>query len=204
MMSAPHTRTDKEGPSTNAMSKAQDLTHLLGKLRASKEVTEIGCLLMLLGLAEVVQPATWIAGLVNGSQTNPGTTETKGLPFSAFIGYVFCAAIGVVTVLVGYAAAFPQQSPQHQFPSSKAGKLITTFSAIFVQTAYVLTISACMYVTRIASEGKSFLRSSAPPGTVPPPVLEDEPNNRLLAAMGVLLVGWCCPDCHWSSSRNDT
>ncbi len=62
MMSAPHTRTDKEDPSTNAMSKAQDLTYLLGKLRASKEVTEIGCLLMLLGLAEVVQPATWIAG----------------------------------------------------------------------------------------------------------------------------------------------
>ena len=186
IMSVTRSRILKNDSNMNAIStKERGLTDLLGKLRASKEVTEIGCLLMLVGLAEVIQPTTWISGLVNGSPTEAGTTDTKGLPFSTLMGYVFCVTIGVVTVLIGYAAAFPQQSPQHQFPSSKGAKLITTLSSIFVQTAYVLTVSTCMTVARIAIEGKSFLRSSS---TGPPPALEDQPNNGLLAAMGVLLI----------------
>ena len=185
-MPSTHSRTYKNDPNINSITTIeQDLTYLLGKLRASKEVTEIGCLLMLVGLAEVIQPTTWIAGLVNGSPTEAGTTDTKGLPFSTLMGYVFCVAVGVVSVLIGYSAAFPQQQPQHQFPASKGAQLITTLSSIFVQTAYVLTVSTCMTVTRIASDGKSFLRSYS---AEPPPILDDEPNNRLLAAMGVLLI----------------
>ena len=117
----------------------------------------------------------------------PLILKGKGLPFSTLMGYVFGVAIGVVSVLIGYSAAFPQQQPQHQFPASKSAKLITMLTSIFVQTAYVLTVSStCMTtVTWIASDGKSFLRSSS---AKPPPILDDESNNRLLAAMGVLLI----------------
>jgi hypothetical protein len=136
---------------------------------------------MLVGLAEVIQPTTWIAGLVNGSPTDAGTTDTKGLPFSTLMGYVFGVAVGVVSVLIGYSAAFPQQQPQHQFPASRGAKLITTLTC----SIFVLTVSTCMTVTRITSDGKLFLQSSS---AKPPPILDDEPNNRSLAAMSVLFI----------------
>jgi len=108
---------------------------VVGQLRASKEITETGCLLMVVGLAEVIQPTTWIAGLVNGSST--GITEIEGLPFSTLIGYVCCTTIGIIMVLIGYAASM------HQAGSPT----LTTLNSIFVQTAYILTVSTCMNVT---------------------------------------------------------
>jgi hypothetical protein len=163
----PTTPTKETGLTWN-----QPHAQLLGQLRASKEVTEIGCLLMLVGLAAVIQPTTLVAGLFNGSPTF--TTDTGGLPLSTLVGCLCCTAIGVLTVLVGYAASL----------QSWGNIKLTTFNMIFVQSAYILTVSVCMTVTRVASEGGSFVRGV----TVPPATLDDEPNNRLLAAMGVLLI----------------
>lgn len=144
------------------------LIRQLGQLRASKEVTEIGCLLMLHGLCEIIQPLTWVAGLINAQGV--GGTVTEGLPFGTLFGYMCCIVLGILAVLIGYAAAF------HNGAGSAS---LSNGANIFVQTAYILTVTTCMKVTRVASEGGSFVEGLP---------LEDEPNTKLLAAMGVLMI----------------
>lgn len=146
---------------------------LVGNLRKSKEVTEIGSLLMLVGLAEIIQPLTWIAGLINGGKDDKGnpTTITSGLPFATLFGYLCCVTIGVMSVLVGYIAAFHPRA---------GSRKMTIFVAVFVQTAYILTVSSSMNITRVASSGKNY---EVPPGSL---AEYEQPNARLLAAMGVL------------------
>mmetsp|Transcript_56978 Transcript_56978/g.138810 ORF Transcript_56978/g.138810 Transcript_56978/m.138810 type:complete len:408 (+) Transcript_56978:176-1399(+) len=160
---------------TSSSSSNNNYNVLVGNLRKSKEVTEIGCLLMLVGLAEIIQPLTWIAGLINGGTDDEGnpTTITTGLSFATLFGYLCCVTIGVMSVLVGYVAAF---HPRAGNPK------ITTFVAVFVQTAYILTVASCMNITRVASSGKNY---EVPPGSLSE---YEQPNARLLAAMGVLAI----------------
>lgn len=156
---------------------SSDTKKLLGKLRFDKEVQQFGCLLMVVGLPEIIQPLTWIAGLVNGGKDDLGNpiTVTTGLPFSTLFGYVCCVLIGVLAVLVGYAAAF----------SHAGSPKVTMAVGIFVQTAYILTVSTCMNVTRVASGGSNF---DVPLGSLSDQEDLPEPNARLLAAMGVLAI----------------
>lgn len=153
------------------------LSNLLGQLRVSKEVTEIGCLLMLNGFAEIVQPLVHIAKYVNGcfeEETGEYVTDRTGLPFGLLFGYICCVAIGVAALLVGYAAAF----------GGNGNAELTRYSNYLVQTAYILTVTSCMKVTRVASRGGSFVKGLP----LDDDDEEEEPNNPLLAAMGVLLI----------------
>ena len=150
---------------------------LLGQVRSGKEVQQLGCLLMVVGFAEIVQPLTWIAGLINGGQDDDGNpiTVTSGLPFSTLFGYLCCVLIGILSVLVGYAAAL----------HNSGNKNITMAVSIFVQSAYILTVSTCMNVTRVASNGNNF---DVPLGSLSGQEGLPEPNAKLLAAMGVLAI----------------
>ena len=150
---------------------------LVGRLRFEKEVQQLGCLLMLTGFAEIVQPLTWIAGLINGGLDEDGnpTTVTTGLPFALLFGYLCCVLIGILALLVGYAAAFHDTGNRN----------ITMGVAIFVQSAYILTVSSCMKVTRVASTGENF---DIPLGSLSDQEDLAEPNAQLLAAMGVIAI----------------
>jgi len=152
----------------------KETNKLLGRLRLDKEQQQLGCLLMLTGFPEIVQPLTWIAGLINGAVDEFGNpiTITTGLPFATLFGYICCVVIGVLAVLVGYAAAL----------HNAGNKSITMSVSIFVQTAYILTVSSCMGVTRIASKGGNY---DNPPGSLTEIA---EPNAQLLAAMGVIAI----------------
>jgi vacuolar-type H+-ATPase subunit I/STV1 len=161
------------------MDDPKTMKKLLGRARLDKEIVENGCLLMLMGLPEIIHPLTWIAELVNEGVDEMGNpiTVTTGLKFSTLFGYLCCVLIGVLALLVGYAAAFHKS-----FASDKSKKWITIAVSIFVQSAYILTVSTCMNVTRVASDGKNFEK---PPGSLSE---LEEPNARLLAAMGVLAI----------------
>ena len=115
----------------NHNNKDSNTNKLLGQLRFETEKQQLGCLLMVTGLPEIIQPLTWIAGLINGGEDEFGDpiTVTEGLPFSTLFGYVCCVIIGVLAVLVGYAAAF----------HNGGSKELTLAVSIFVQTAYILT-----------------------------------------------------------------
>ncbi|CAB9530963.1 expressed unknown protein [Seminavis robusta] len=150
---------------------------LLGQVRIDKEVQQLGCLLMVTGFPEIVQPLTWIAGLINGGKDEFGDpiTVTTGLPFSTLFGYLCCVLIGVLALFVGYAAAF----------HNAGNKRITLAVSIFVQTAYILTVSTCMNVTRVASKGSNF---DVPLGSISDQDDLPEPNAKLLASMGVIAI----------------
>jgi len=151
---------------------------LVGMLRYEKEMEQIGALLILTGLPEVIQPLTHIAALVNGGiddVTGEPITVTTGLPFSALFGYVCCVATGVLSMAVGYAAVF------HKNAGSKG---ISVGVSVFMQTAYILTVSSCMRVTRVASSGSNF---DIPLGSLAVET-DIEPNSKLIAAMGVIAI----------------
>lgn len=143
---------------------------VIGRIRFDKEKQEIAIFLILMGLPEVIQPLTHIAGLINGSVDENGDffTVTEGLLFSALFGYICCVLTGLGAMFVGIA----------EFFQGFGSKNISIFVSIFMQSAYILTVSSCMRVTRVASEGSSFVVGS----------LEPEPNTQLLAAMGVLAI----------------
>lgn len=146
------------------------LMQLVGRLRFDKEKQEIAILLILMGLPEVIQPLTHIAVLINGSEDEDGNlfTVTEGLLFSALFGYVCCVLTGLGAMFVGMAELF----------RNYGSKNISIAVSIFMQSAYILTVSSCMRVTRVASEGSNFVVGE----------LDGEPNAQLLAAMGVLAI----------------
>jgi len=59
-------------------------------------------------------------------------------------------------------------------------KKFTLFVAIFLQSAYILTLSSTMTVARVASSGGTFHKGDVP--------LDPPPNEQFLAAMGVLAI----------------
>lgn len=154
-------------PIVNADPKLQQL---IGRIRFDKEKQEIAIFLILMGLPEVIQPLTHIASLINGEEDEEGDffTVTEGLLFSALFGYICCVLTGLGAMFVGIAEYF----------QGFGSKNISIAVSIFMQSAYILTVSSCMRVTRVASEGSSFVVGS----------LDSEPNTKLLAAMGVLAI----------------
>jgi hypothetical protein len=163
----------------NSMTMMEDdpkMKRLVGQVRFDRDKQQIAALLILMGLPEVIQPLAGIASLINGKEVEGVgfVTVTKGLPMSTLIGALCCVLTGIGAMAVGIGELF------HNFGS----KRLSTGVSIFMQTAYILTVSSCMNVTRVASKGSNF---DVPIGSLQSATGE-EPNAQLLAAMGVLAI----------------